>query len=155
MLTRMIVGNSNSMSLIETMTGNIIYNMINCTSKSIMRISQRMNNYSGSYACNIIDEVVRMDLEHSVSVISELANEIKEKDMPNSVKKALLGVNFTLEKIHSELNKLKNKLDNHQQKYFSKWRTIDCTENLNQIHYYKNLLDNRYHLLIDLLKIYL
>ena len=105
----------------------------------------------------IKSQLDKIDLEHIVGVIRALINEQSNKkniEMKDSVKKALIGVNEILVKINDELNEIHNAINKHNGKYFSSWRSFDCKCNINQIKEYRDLLDKRYKMYVELLNIY-
>jgi cellobiose-specific phosphotransferase system component IIB len=101
-------------------------------------------------------ELAKIDLVYTVEVIKEVVREqdIEGKEMKDSIKRALLGVNEILEKIHDELNTINESIKNHESKYFNGWRGFTCKYNLRTIIKHKNILDSRYKIFIDLLKVY-
>ena len=101
------------------------------------------------------DELEKIDLDHTVEVIRALVSEHdKNEEMKDSVKKALLGVNEVLSKIHNELMEIKKSIEKHNGKYFSSWRSFDCKCNIKTIIRHKELLDKRYKMFLELLGIY-
>lgn len=97
----------------------------------------------------------KLDLQHTISVIQELIKEQNSrKDMKKSVKFSILGVDDIIQDINIELAVVKKAMDDHKNKYFSKWRAFDCNKNIDKITNLKRLLDNRYKILTGLLKIY-
>lgn len=101
------------------------------------------------------DQLEKIDLEHTVEVIRALVSEHNESvEMKDSVKKALLGVNDILTKIHEELLDIQISIEKHNGKYFRSWRSFDCKCNIKTIVRHKQLLDDRYKMFVELLGIY-
>ena len=138
--------------IIRTIGMNFIIKTITTTTTSICNLIQYI---SERYATkDIIETLKSIDIDYSVNIIEQLVAEQEKDETPISVKMALVGVNEILDDIHVELNKIKETIDYHESKWFSKWRTFDCSNHVSLIKSYKIKLDRRYKKLIELLQIY-
>ena len=123
------------------------------TTSSICSLLSHLTSYDTVGIDDIKNELFKIDLENKVMVIEELIREYEKKEVRPSIKRAILGVNEILSKIHDELTIIKEAVETHQKKYFSSWRSFDCKYNIKILQKHKAILDERYNLLIDLLKI--
>ena len=149
-----LIFSGRALSIVSTVGTDFIIKTLTSTTASIASILTHLTYYDQPGVQGIIDELNKIDLEHMVSVIEELVKENNIEGIKESVKKALLGVNKILENIHNELNSIKEAIDYHQTKYFANYRSFDCKTSINKIKKHKEILDQRYNILIDLLKIY-
>ncbi len=123
------------------------------TTSSICGLLSSLTSYENVGIDDIKNELSKIDLENKVMVIEELIREYEKKEVRPSIKRAILGVNEILSKIHDELTTIKEAVEAHQKKYFNSWRSFDCKYNIRTLQKHKAILDERYDLLIDLLKI--
>lgn len=103
---------------------------------------------------DIIIEIDNYDLEFKMKIINNLVSELTNKNIPKTVLDALEGVEECLEKIKILLEKIKDDIDNHNNKYFNSWRGIIYSVEIKEIKKYNDLLEKRYHMLLELLQIF-
>lgn len=149
-----IVLSVKAISIFSTFGTNLILRTLTSTSGSICNMLVRLTAYDQPYAQDVVTKLNKIDLKFTVNILEQLVKENIDKDISVSVKQALLGVNDILLTIYNELREIQISLDKHEKKYFYKWRCFDCKCNINVIESHKRILDNRYKILIDLLKIY-
>jgi hypothetical protein len=103
----------------------------------------------------VVDTLNDIDLEFTIVIIDELIKELSNKELTNSVKKAIIGVNEILEIIHKELDNIKLAIEYHKTKFFCNWRALSYDHQcFNLIKKHNNILKHRYQILIELLTIY-
>jgi DNA-binding transcriptional MerR regulator len=149
-----VVYGAKVVSLFSLVGNDLLVKTISSTTSSICSAVTQLTSYDQPYIKEVLNELTEIDLEFSTSVIKELVDERKDKDTNASIKQALWGVNETLEKINNELQELKEAIDDHNQKYFSGWRIFNNKKVIVRIRELKKILNSRYSILIDLLKIY-
>lgn len=139
-------------SIANNVSTNIIMSTINTTTMSIKRmIGYILSHDNGN--C-VIDVLKQTDLAFTVKIIEEF---IKEQDMSNvhsSIQCALHGVNEILLVIHDEVQQIQLQLAYHKTKYFSGWREFVCSVNPKSVESNSKILQHRYNILFELLKIY-
>ena len=125
------------------------------TTGSIGSVLSYMTAYDQPRIQQVIDDLTEIDLEHTVKVIEEVVKEFEgdQVNLKESIKKAILGVTQILEKIDSELQIIREAIEYHETKYFNNWRSFNCKCNIETIRKNKIILDRRYTILIDLLKV--
>jgi hypothetical protein len=105
--------------------------------------------------------LVDIDLKFTIDVVREVVRQYGaqyDKQQANQVEnlalhKALIGVNDILEKIEGDLKIVVDAINYHATKYFSQWRSIGCSYSMETIIKNKQILDARYNILVDLLKL--
>lgn len=120
---------------------------------SIISGIQYLTSTNQQYVNEILNDIKNTDLVFTVEIIEQFVKEQENKDVSASVKKALIGMNDILEEINAELKKIKEMVETHDRKMFSGWRSFDCDKNIDQIKKLSEVLNHRYNILIDLLKI--
>ncbi len=125
------------------------------TTSSIGAVLAYLTAYDQPRIQQVIDDLSEIDLEHTVKVIEEVVKEYEDNqaNLKESVKKAILGVTQILEKIDGELQIIREAIEYHETKYFNSWRSFNCKCNIETIKKHKIILDKRYTILIDLLKV--
>ncbi len=153
-LIETVIFGAKTMSVLNKLGMDVIVGAITKTTTSIGFMIGHIMAIDQPGVIEIQKTLKEIDLEFSIEVLEELVNEHKDSYAPNSVKKSLDGVNQILINIENELKTIKEAIEYHEQKYFSSWRTFDCSCNVSTIRKNKELLDKRYKVLTDLLKIY-
>lgn len=152
-----ILMGSRAVSILSGVGTNLLVSTITTTTSSVCGIVRSISSSNQPGLEYVKAELEKIDLEHNVTVIQELIDEqkvAKDEEVKNSVKQALIGVNQILEKIHKELKTIQEAMNHHQTKYFNGWRSFNCKCSIKNIIKHKELLDTRYKMLVDLLKIY-
>jgi len=136
---------------------NLIISTITTTTTAIINVLDYLTT-STYYKTNGISELItniqEMDLEFTIVVIEQVIREQNDKQLPESIKRALLGLNDILTQIHIELNTIKESIENHTKKYFNNWRYFQCNITTITIRKHYEILKSRHTILFDLLKIY-
>jgi len=144
-------------AVINQLGYDLVIGTLTTTTSSVVSGIKWLSSYDQPGAKDVANTLVEIDLEFMVSVIDELVKEQQDNinaSHVGSVTKALEGVTGILQSIDQELGTIKKALEHHQTKYFNSWRTFDCSCNIEVIKKHKAILDNRYKILTDLLKIY-
>ena len=133
----------------------ILVATISSTASSLYNLIKFISNTNHPSLKNIQETLELLDLEYYINVINKLVNEYDHlSNQIGSIKESLFGVTKILQKIHSELNIVKEAYDKHKNKYFYKWRTFQCKYNIETIKKHKLVLDSRFDMLVKLLIIY-
>ena len=97
--------------------------------------------------------IERLDIVHKLEVIENYVSELpKEKQEDKSALVALNGIHQICERIHEELANIKQKLEDHKQKYFYYMRSVDISTDLANVEQHVNNLDNRFRLFLAIRK---
>lgn len=150
-LLETIILSSKTASTISSIGTNLIIGTINTTTKSIGSILKYLISTD---SMEIIHQLADTDLDFTVSIIQQLVLEQENKQLTESIRKALIGLNQILILINNELDIIKKQMDYHKTKFFSSWRSFNCEINIEIVKKHTHILKNRYNILVDLLKIY-
>jgi hypothetical protein len=101
-----------------------------------------------------IDKVLcKLDINNKVKVIELLCNSIQSRVLKETDDSS--AINFCLENLHDmvirireDLKQIKSKIDYHNSKYFTSWRSLDARMELNNLVLHTELLEQRYDLFI-------
>lgn len=71
------------------------------------------------------------------------------------IKLSLIGTSEIIQNINALLNQIKNKIDNHNKSYVKKIISLSLQNELKQLDKMVKILDNRIHLLLEIMKLYM
>lgn len=149
-----VVFSSKATNVVSTLGTDLVINTVTTTTSSICNMIKYLSTSNQPGINDIIFTLNRIDLEFTVGIIDQLVKEQTGKDLNDSVKKALIGVNEILSLIHGELDSIKKAIEYHKSKYFSEWRSFSWEGNIDSLKQHNSILKNRYQMLLELLKIY-
>lgn len=95
---------------------------------------------------NEIDDFTKIDTNYETDIIEKI-------DKP--ILYSILSIIEALNNIDIIINNIKNKIDKHQKIYFKHFFSLCLKNEMSQLKFYMHILDIRYNMYIDLLKIYL
>ena len=97
--------------------------------------------------------IERLDIVHKLEVIESYVAELpKDTVIEKSALLALNGIHQICERIHDELAAIKQKLEDHKQKYFYYMRSVDISVDLAKVEQHVQNLDNRFSLFLSIRK---
>ena len=143
-------------NIASTIGTDIIIKSLTVTTRSVGSLISTIYSYDEPSIIQIKNKLIDIDLEYMVNIIEEVVkdcNKLDKNNIPISITKAIHGVTEILDKIHDELTSINQSIIDHEKKYFHKWRSFNCKYNIQSIKKHKIILDSRYNILIDLLKI--
>jgi hypothetical protein len=88
----------------------------------------------------------------SLSTHKFIVNIIDKIDKP--ILYSIISISEILQNINNIMNNIKNKMNKHQQIYLKSIISLCLKNEICQLKFYSNILDMRYKIFIDLLKIY-
>lgn len=140
-------------NIVSRIGTDVVIGTLTTTASSVGRLLTYITDHPTLGTSEFKRELEDLDLQFFITVLDRLVKEQNTKDIQDSTKQALLGVNESLTKIQDELNSVKEAIEYHQTKYFASWRSFACPS-LDSIKKHKKILETRYNLLTDLLQIY-
>lgn len=150
-----VILSSKATRVISNIGTDLVLSTITNTTYSIGQMINYFTISDRYGADKVIDTLNDIDLDFTIGIIDELMKELSDKELNNSVKKAIIGVNEILEIIHKELDNIKLAIEYHKTKYFYNWRSLSYDHQcFDQIKKHNNILKHRYQILIELLTIY-
>ena len=93
-----------------------------------------------------------LDLDVRLAVINSLIKNIKKEHSNDTVKICLKSLYDVITKINKITHEIDGIIEQHKEKYFSGWRQIDVDSEIDEIRKQSDLLDNRFSLLINIVK---
>lgn len=142
------------LSFVNTMSAGLIIKTLTVTTRSIYDMIRYISSSNEPKLQEVIGDIKQLDIEFSVSVIENFIKEYEHENLSDAIKRAMLGVNESLEVINEQLISIKELIHEHNSKYFSSWRSIDCSENMSKIKDAKHILNSRYKILMTLMMIF-
>lgn len=133
---------------------NLLLSTVSGTSHGILGILSYLASSDEPGTEKINETLEKIDIEHKIKVLKSLINDLSDnKKLPESIVYAIIGVQDTLELIHSELFALQDKVERHKKKWFYYWRSINAKMSLNKIERHIIVLSQRTEVLLNLLQI--
>lgn len=110
--------------------------------------------YSYEYA-HIQNKIKELDIQVRLKTIAKIVDEIKaEKKNIESLDICLSNVQEIIEEVKKELNNINEVIEYHETKWFYAWRTIYYQEHLEKLTVNMNILNERYKMLLDIIKLH-
>ena len=138
-----------NMDLIHKM--KIINELILDTIKKYIKNEEDYNKFL-DYINNIVIEEIESECYNILDVYNKI-DVIKSIDKP--ILYAIISISEIIQHINVIINNIKNKIMKYEKIYFKFFINLSLKTELHQLKFYNNLLDMRYKIYIDLLKIYL
>ena len=135
-------------TFVSLLTNGMVSIAINDTSTLLLSMVKTMvNDYK-----DFKNTIEKIDLNTKLNVIENFMNIIpKEYENIKCVSTSLNSLHEIVVKIHDELGKINNIIEEHKQKYFHYWRTPIYQIELDNIKKYKLILDERFEILLKLI----
>lgn len=123
---------------------------INNNNSSCLVIARNDNNNAIGSNNSIIN-----NQESCIIISGDISITKKSIILPEPVKKALFSTYEIIEKIKIILQQVYKKIDLQQMKYFSSWRSLDLSNEIDEIKVINSVFEKRVKMLFDIIKIYL
>ena len=126
--------------------GKIFSTVINDTASKIINVTETaiIHNHT-----DVHDIFTELDLDVRFEVINSLINHIKDDN--ETIHICLKSILDVITEINSITNKIKIAQEEHREKYFNEWRTIDVDEYIVGLKKQSELLDKRFELLVKVM----
>jgi hypothetical protein len=134
-------------------TTDMFAKTISLTSSSIFTLGQNLLYSNTNYDISSLEKIEKkIDLLETIKIyeiwIQEIIVNQKDKiDSSNAFKEAIHSFTMMLNEIHDLLKSVEIKIQLHQLKWFSSYRSLYVNEEVEQIQVKKNILDHRFNLL--------
>ncbi len=135
-------------TFVSLLTNGVVSVAVNDTSTLLLSMVKTVVNEYVDFK-NTIEKI---DLNTKLNVIENFMN-IIPKDYENikCVSTSLNSLHEIVVKLHDELGKINNIMEEHNLKYFSYWRTPVYQIELDNVVKYKLILDDRFETLLKLI----
>ena len=152
-----IIINNRTMVLMETLAFTYIGNeLLTDSTKSIYEKISSIISYTTPEVSYIYYE---LDIKTTVEIIGQFIKDleshkiISKSPIKNSIILSIKKIYETLSNIDSLMNKIDNDVINHNNKWFSTWRTPKYLSELDNLKILKNHLNNRFDALDKVIRI--
>jgi len=93
------------------------------------------------------------DIEATITTLEYFVKDIPEKNEIDSLNIALSNLENILKELNIILTAIKDKIKNHDNKYFSSWRSISFKDDINILLSNIHVLNIRFDILVKILKL--
>ena len=137
--------------------GTVVASMIGrqIAVQALSKLSTSTLDYMGHVTCyeneNVNRRLQQLDTKVKIQTVQELFK--KEKVYPKETECCIEQINEILISIEEDFKKILIKLDNHKNKWFSSWRTTNCSKELELLEFHIKILDSGLTYLIKVLSI--
>lgn len=117
-----------------------------------------VQNFVSCHHEQINEVLTETDLISKLEIIQSLMQDIQSEsssivDQRSSIQKSLHNLGVAVESISGLLKNIDEKIQRHQAKYFSSWRTLQYEKQMVELKKWIKLLDIRYHMFLEVLKV--
>ena len=120
--------------------------VINDTASKLINVTETAIIHNHTDVHEVFTE---LDLDDRLEVINSLINHIKDEN--ETIHICLKSILDVITEINNITNKIKIVQEEHREKYFKDWRTIDVDEYIAEIKKQSELLDKRFELLVKVM----
>jgi hypothetical protein len=134
---------------------DLIFSAVRTTSTSIIQGINYvyLTDKTGIIAIKqILDQ---LDIKSKITVINTFINELSEMhNLSQSITSALVAVESVLRSIEKEITTINTIIDEHNDKWFASYRSLDYSKHVYLIQHYNHIFDIRIDLLMKLLQVH-
>jgi hypothetical protein len=146
-ISSIMLGSITGISLASNLSQAIIKTSIRNTFNLISNIV-RYNYTQINEIINEYDLIAKLEIIEAL--IKDIENENNEK---KSISKSLDNLRIVIENIHNLLKKIDIIIKQHNEKYFSKWRSLNYEDDIYELKRNIKLMDIRYSMFLEILKV--
>ena len=152
MITEVLIGGQ-LINLATKCSSNLILSAITTTGSTLVNGMKHISSMDQPWATDVNKKLDDLDIKAKIEVLTALLETLNKKQLDNHIKLALSNVGQSLDNVNKEFDQLKERIDYHNSIYFQNWRTLYCTDLLDNIERHSIKLDKRVSFLLELLKI--
>jgi len=130
--------------------GQVFTNLIGDTSSKVVSVIESALQFQHT---DIHEVLVELDLEVRLEVIGSLIKCITPEKHNEAIGISLQSIHKSITKIQEIMEQVELKIKEHSEKYFNSYRTLDFDREIKDIQQKSSLLEKRFQLLVDLMKI--
>ena len=130
--------------------GQILSTIIGDTSTKVVSVLETALQFQHTDVHNVF---VELDLEVRLAVIGSLINQITKEQHNKSIEICLKAIHGITVDINGLIEGVEEKIQEHNEKYFNGWRSLDFDTEIGEIRKKSNLLEQRFDMLLNLLKV--
>jgi hypothetical protein len=147
-ISSMVLGSITGISLATNLSNTLIKSSV----QGSFDIIKNFVSYHHTQIKEVIDEY---DLIAKLEIIEALMKDIEQEKINDkqSITKSLDNLKNVVENIHNSLKKIDIIIKEHQQKYFSNWRSLYYENEIYELKRNIKLMDLRYSMFLEILKV--
>ena len=140
-------------STATVLSTDILVKTVSLTTSGIFTIGKSLFTTSGYIDLLVLQELEKkIDLIETVKLYDLWIKELLEKqhsriEKSNTLQEAIKGFIAVLDELHEILKNIDNKVNEHRQKWFYTWRSLNFNAEMEEIKTKKTILDNRFNML--------
>lgn len=106
------------------------------------------------YSSRVDRVLLSLDVKQKIKTVESVCKILEKKEKNNKlIVNSLESIHDMIIKIREDLKNINIKIVKHKDKWFNKWRSIDVKNELNSLRLHCSILDQRYNLMTQSLKI--
>jgi hypothetical protein len=147
-ISSMVLGSITGISLATNLSNSLI-------KSSVQGSFDLIKNFVSYHHTPIKEVIDEFDLIAKLEIIEAVMKDIENEKINDkqSITKALDNLRLVVENIHNLLQKIDNIIKEHEQKYFSKWRSLYYENEILELKRNIRLMDLRYSMFLEILKV--
>lgn len=136
-----------------TLTTDLLVKAVSFTASNIYYLASSLASSPKIIGIKELEQLEKeLDLLETIKIyeswIVELGQKKKELiETSNTIKISIESIHNSLEDLHQILKQIEARVERHQKKWFSGWRSQDFTKEINELKLKKKILDNRFKIL--------
>ena len=136
-----------------TLTTDLLVKAVSFTASNIYYLASNLATSPKIIGIKELEQLEKeTDLLETIKIyeswIVELGTKKRELiESSNTIKISIESIHNSLEDLHQILKQIEARVERHQKKWFSGWRTQDFTKEINELRLKKKILDNRFKIL--------
>jgi hypothetical protein len=136
-----------------TLTTDLLVKAVSFTASNIYYLTSSLASSPKIIGIKELEQLEKeLDLLETIKIyeswIVELGQKKKELiETSNTIKISIESIHNSLEDLHQILKQIETRVERHQKKWFSGWRSQDFTKEINELKLKKKILDNRFKIL--------
>lgn len=136
-----------------TLTTDLLVKAVSFTASNIYYLASNLATSPKIIGIKELEQLEKeTDLLETIKIyeswIVELGTKKRELiESSNTIKISIESIHNSLEDLHQILKQIEARVERHQKKWFSDWRTQDFTKEINELRLKKKILDNRFKIL--------
>ena len=137
-------------AIISTLLGReVIRQSITESTRSILFTVSGIMNTKHFELIELLEE---LDIMHYIKIINSLNNDLKDKDISNTIHLSLENLKTIVDKILSEIKSIENEIKLFETYWFKSFRTPNFLSSIDKLKIHHKVMVNRLNLLLNLIK---
>lgn len=136
-----------------TLTTDLLVKAVSFTASNIYYLASNLASSPKIVGIKELEQLEKeLDLLETIKIYESWIVELGEKkkqliESSNTIKISIQSIHNSLEDLMQILKQIEARVERHQKKWFSGWRSQDFTKEINELKLKKKILDNRFKIL--------